>query len=214
MLHEAGEETRHSRLFSRVIESIGPTAKLPVVADPRYAAIERLVTGLAFAIGLQFPSAFNAMVLAGEEIPDLFQKRVADHPDTDPFIRDASRYHRQEEARHLSFARMMVGELGSGHGGADSDWSSGSCPAWSTGCSTSSCTRACTPAGLPGIRTWLAVRSSPRRAALRHEATRPVLNALVDGGALRPGRIPTQWRRLCGVDRFGTPRPAPTSGKV
>jgi len=34
---------------------------------------------------------------------------------------------------------------------------------------------------------------------------RPVLRAVVDGGVLRPGRIPARWQRLCGVDAHGSP---------
>ena len=50
------------------------------------------------------------MVLAGEEIPDLLQKLAADHPDTDPLLAALNRYHRTEEARHLSFARTVLPE--------------------------------------------------------------------------------------------------------
>ena len=48
------------------------------------------------------------MVLAGEEIPDHLQKLAAEHPDTDPFLAALNRYHRMEEARHLSFARTRA----------------------------------------------------------------------------------------------------------
>ena len=51
------------------------------------------------------------VVLTGEEIPDLFQKLASEHPDTDQFVRDVNKYHRQEEARHLAFARMILPEL-------------------------------------------------------------------------------------------------------
>jgi hypothetical protein len=57
--------------------------------------------------------------------------------------------------------------------------------------------------GLPALRTWLDAARSPSRVALRHEATRPVLAALVDGGCFRSGSIPARWRRLCGVDHAG-----------
>ena len=57
--------------------------------------------------------------------------------------------------------------------------------------------------GLPALPTWRAVARSPFRVALRHEATRPVLTALVDGGCFRRGSIPARWRRLCGVDGSG-----------
>jgi hypothetical protein len=57
--------------------------------------------------------------------------------------------------------------------------------------------------GLPGWDTWKAVRASKDRVALRHEAVRPVLRALLDAGGLTRGRIPRRWRELCGVDRMG-----------
>jgi hypothetical protein len=66
--------------------------------------------------------------------------------------------------------------------------------------------------GLPAWRTWMAVNSTPERVALRYQATRPVLNAVVDAGILREGRIPEAWQRLCGVDRRGAPRES-TRGK-
>ncbi|HEY2562817.1 MAG TPA: hypothetical protein VGI44_03830, partial [Acidimicrobiales bacterium] len=57
--------------------------------------------------------------------------------------------------------------------------------------------------GLSGLKTWLDAARSPSRVALRHEATRPVLAALVDGGCFRAGSIPARWRRLCGVGPSG-----------
>jgi hypothetical protein len=62
-------------------------------------------------------------------------------------------------------------------------------------------------AGLPGWKTWRAANATPVRVALRHEATRPVLAAVVDAGIFRPGpgRIPRRWRDLCGVDAAGDP---------
>lgn len=38
--------------------------------------------------------------------------------------------------------------------------------------------------GLPGWKTWRAVRSLPTRVALRHAATRPIVAALRDAGAV------------------------------
>jgi hypothetical protein len=55
--------------------------------------------------------------------------------------------------------------------------------------------------GLPPLRTWLRVRRQPRRIALRQQCARAVLNALIDAGVLKRGRIPVLWRRVAGVDR-------------
>ena len=56
------------------------------------------------------PSLFCLLVLSGEEVPDLLQKLASEHPDTDPMIKAVSKYHRQEEARHLAFGRMLFPE--------------------------------------------------------------------------------------------------------
>ncbi len=55
--------------------------------------------------------------------------------------------------------------------------------------------------GLPGFETWRAVNKTPHRLALRYAATRPILETLVDVGAVRGKRIPKGWQELCGVDR-------------
>ena len=57
--------------------------------------------------------------------------------------------------------------------------------------------------GLPALRTWRRVRRQPGRVALRRQCARAVLQALVDGGVFRHGRIPLLWRRVAGVGRDG-----------
>ena len=193
-LHELGEETRHSRLFVRVVDQLRPKARNPFERGVLGALKHHLVRTV-----VDRPALFCVLVLAGEEIPDLIQKLAAEHPGSDPFLRDVSRYHRQEEARHLAFARTVLPEL----------WRRAS---WGERLRI----RYQAPlliemmfdglvhpgvyevVGLPGWRTWRAVKHSPSRLALRHRATRPVLDALVDAGVLRTGRIPTGWRRLTG----------------
>jgi hypothetical protein len=148
------------------------------------------------------------MILSGEEIPDLMQKLASEHPDTDPFLKEVNLYHRREESPHLSFARLQVSER----------WKMAT---WSDRFAV----RHIAPivireqfhylvhpgvyaaVGLPPWRTWIAVRRLPARSSFLHAAIRPVLRALIDGGSLTSGRIPRQWRRLCGVDRNGEPTP-------
>jgi hypothetical protein len=201
LLHEMGEETRHQRVFVRLLEQIRPTAKhpldRPLVRFVQRRAIRRIIGK---------PALFYTLVLGGEEIPDLLQKIAGEHPDTDPFLAEVNRYHRQEEARHLAFARIMLPEV------------------WRTASPTDRLgvwfvapliiggmfemlvqPGVYETIGLPGWETWKAANRSPRRVAMRHEATRPILRALIDAGVLRPGRIPKQWRRLCGVDAAGEP---------
>jgi P-aminobenzoate N-oxygenase AurF len=106
MLHEIAEETRHQRTFIRLIEELQPTAVNPVVGG----AVERF---LQFNIRrfIKMPAFLLVLVLAGEEIPDLLQRLAAEHPDTNPLLASVNRYHRQEEARHLSFAKATLPEL-------------------------------------------------------------------------------------------------------
>jgi len=111
-LHEIGEETRHSRLFSRLLGQLAPTAQNPLA---RFRPIEmRLIPHL-----IRRPATLDVLVLGGEEIPDLLQKRACEHPDTDPFLRQVNRYHRAEEARHLSFARAVLPQRLSSAGAFD-----------------------------------------------------------------------------------------------
>src|SRR3954453_3544727 len=106
LLHEVGEETRHSRLFQRMIEQLQPTAR-----NPFHDRIGTAVARRIYRLTASHPLLFCAMVLAGEEIPDLVQRRAIEHPDTDDYLRRANLYHREEEARHLAFGRMLLPEL-------------------------------------------------------------------------------------------------------
>jgi hypothetical protein len=208
-LHEVGEETRHSRLFLRVIDQLQPTARNPLIGQGRLG--RWLEKRSDFAI-VRRPALFNTLVLAGEEIPDLIQRLACQHPDTDPFFATVSRYHRGEEARHLSFARLRVAEV----------WHNAT---WSDRYAV----RRLAPliiyllfhlfvhpgvyevVELPKWRTWRAVRRLPARRELQYRAARPVLAALIAGGTFRPGHIPHGWRRLCNVDPRGAPITAPAA---
>ncbi|MEO6988543.1 MAG: diiron oxygenase [Aquihabitans sp.] len=197
LLHEIGEETRHQRIFQRIITQIGPEAKNPLADNRFLARLERHGNNWL----INHPALLFVMVLAGEEIPDLFQKMASEHPDTDPFLAEVNRYHRQEEARHLSFARAMLPEL----------WAEASL-------ADRVAIRRVAPAiirqlftflvhpgvyeeiGLDGWATWKAVNKSPERLAILHEATRPVLAALIDAEIFSSDNIPAGWRDLVGLD--------------
>ena len=201
LLHEMGEETRHQRVFVRLLEQIQPTAQHPL-DRPLFRFFQRR----AISRIIRMPALLYTLVLGGEEIPDLLQKIASEHPETDPFLADVNRYHRQEEARHLAFARIMLPEV----------WRKAS-PA------ERAAVRYVAPlivggmfdmlihpgvyetVGLPGWETWKAANRSPKRVAMRREATRPILQALFDADVLKPGRVPKPWRRLCGVDAHGRP---------
>jgi hypothetical protein len=201
MLHEMGEETRHSRLFVRLVTQLAPTA-----ASPLERGLPKFVFQQITRLVIRRPATLFALVLAGEEIPDLFQKKLVEHPDTDPFLREVNRYHRLEEARHLAYARMTLPEL----------WAETS---WLDRLSVKYLVPVLMrvmfdgmvhpgvyeTVGLPGMATWRAAARSRHQIDTRHQATRPVLAALMDAGALRPGRLPALWRRVTGVDRSGAP---------
>ncbi|MDA8365816.1 MAG: diiron oxygenase [Actinomycetota bacterium] len=201
MLHEIGEETRHSRLFVRLLGQLQPTAVNPF-ARPMANLVFRTVSRTL----IHRPTPLCILVLAGEEIPDLLQKKMAEHPETDGFIRDVSRYHRMEEARHLAFARTVLPELWERAPAVDRVLVSRVLPlvirTMFDGLIHPGVYRT---VGLPGWQTWRAVAASPSRVALRHEATRPVLAAMLAAGVVAPGRVPPGWRRLCGVDGDGVP---------
>src|SRR6478752_6339882 len=105
MLHEVGEETRHSRAFLRVIDSVPPQARNPLDRRAFTWLLHRVTRHIA-----AHDTLLLVMTLAGEEIPDLLQRLVAEHPDSDPMLVALNKYNRQEEARHLSFARAVLPE--------------------------------------------------------------------------------------------------------
>src|SRR3954465_10701848 len=96
LLHEVGEETRHSRLFQRMISQLAPTAR-----NPFHRGIDARVGAWLYRLTASHPLLFCVMVLAGEEYPDLVQRRAIEHPGCDDYLRRANLYHREEEARHL-----------------------------------------------------------------------------------------------------------------
>jgi hypothetical protein len=200
-LHEIGEETRHSRLFARVVAQLEPRQHHPINNKGARRLRARVLPFI-----LRRPATLDTLVLGGEEVPDLLQKLVSEHPGCDDYLRRVTLYHRQEEARHLAYARTTVAE----HYRA-------------TGWSDRFAVRRLVPAmitfmfdmmvqpyvyatiGLPAWPTWRAVRRDPTRIALRRQACRAVLEALLDGGVFGPGEVPRAWRRHCAVDRDGNP---------
>jgi hypothetical protein len=200
LLHEVGEETRHSRLFARMIEQLAPTATNPFHRGPSLAITRRI-----YRLIMNNPALLGVMVLAGEEIPDLVQRRQLEHPDTDDYIRRVNAYHREEEARHIAFAGILLPEL----------WSRAT---WRQRFLVKRVapvlvnlmleTQLFHPgiyeaAGLPGRRTARAVsRSAPYRQ-LRAESMRAVLKAWLNAAPELDGRVPRGWRRMCMVDRSG-----------
>ncbi|HET7530392.1 MAG TPA: diiron oxygenase [Mycobacteriales bacterium] len=202
LLHEVGEETRHSRLFVRMIEQLRPRARNP------------FTTGLNARIGKRIyrltaanPLLFCTMVLAGEEIPDLVQRRAVEHPDTDDYLRRANAYHREEEARHLAFGRMLLPEMWASSSRKDRWLVRRVAPLLVRLMMETQLTHPGIYAvvGLPPRRTAWKVNHSETQRALVAEAMRGVLKTLLAAAPQLQGRVPRGWRRLCQVDRAGTP---------
>jgi P-aminobenzoate N-oxygenase AurF len=203
MLHEIAEETRHQRAFIQLVEGLAPTAKNPLARG----VVDRVIR---FNIRrfIKMPAFLMVLVLAGEEIPDLLQKLASEHPHTDPLLAEVNRYHRQEESRHLSFARTTLPELYARAGLLQRLRIRYLAPVIIGGLfATFVHPGVYSSVGLPGFKTWRAVNRTPERVAVRHRATRNILKALLDAGVLKRGRIPRGWRKLCGVDRHGEPIP-------
>jgi hypothetical protein len=201
ILHEVGEETRHSRLFLRMVSQLKPQARNPFAGK-----IARAVQSVVIPILISLPAMFCVAVLTGEEIPDLFQKLAGEHPDTDPFVREVNRYHRQEEARHLAFARMILPELVEKASFVDRMMVRHVAPLIAGGMFDAMVNPGVYKVvGLPSWKTWLAANRTPQRLELKHGALRPLLAAVIDAGAFSAGRVPAAWRKVCGVDKHGIP---------
>ena len=201
LFHEIGEESRHSRLFIRLVDGLAPTAVSP---------LDKPVLRRLLRLGVQHiikrPALLYTLVLGGEEIPDHFQKVAGEHPETDKFVRAVNKYHRMEEARHLSYARAVLPEVWAKASWHDKYAVRRIAPLAIKGMfETMVHPGVYASIGLPAWETWKAVNRTPERIAIRHESTRPVVKALVDGGVLKPGRIPKRWQDLAGVDADGSP---------
>ncbi len=201
LLHEIGEESRHSRLFARLHTQLESTATNPLTGRVLNFVMNRGVRRI-----ITLPSLLYTLVLAGEEIPDLVQKKTSEHPDTDPFLRDVNKYHRMEEARHLSFARAVLPEIWAEASLAEKVAVRRVAPFVIKGMfETLVHPGVYTAVGLPGWKTWKAVNRSPQRIAFRHEALRPVVKALLDANVFRGNKVTKGWQSLCGVDAAGQP---------
>lgn len=211
VLHELGEETRHQRLFQRLLTQLSPAARSPIPFKVVQAGYR-----LAIEATAGNPALFYVLVLAGEEIPDRYQKLASEHPETDEFIRAVNKYHRQEEARHLSFARAVFPEVFAATSAKDRFLVRHLAPRLiSVMFAHLVHPGVYAVVGLPPFKTWRQANATPERRQLRYDSTRPVLEVLLEAGAVRRGAVPTAWQRLCGVDADGAARDAlPTSGAL
>ena len=189
------------RTFIRLVDALGPTAVNPMDRPALNFVVDRMARSVANTEALLL-----VMILAGEEIPDHLQLLAVEHPDTDPFLAALNRYHRMEEARHLSFAPRCCRRRGPAQGAVERWRIRNAAPVligqlWQMFVHPG----VYATVGLPQWKTWNTVQKLPRRIELRHTVTRPVLDALLDAGACTRGAVPRPWQSLCGVDRNGVP---------
>ena len=102
-----------------------------------------------------------------------------------------TKYHRQEEARHLAFARMLFPEQWAKAGPLERFLVRHLGSRIAIGMfDTIVHPGVYGTIGLPTWKTWQAVNRSAGRTALRHRALRPLLTQLVEAGVFRAGRVP------------------------
>ncbi|WP_229924775.1 AurF N-oxygenase family protein [Streptomyces sulfonofaciens] len=95
-LTEIGDETRHSKMFARMIRKSG-TPTYPVARlHHNLARVMKTVSTT--------PGSF-AGTLLGEEILDWMQRLTFPDERVQPLVRDVTRIHVVEEARHVRYAR-------------------------------------------------------------------------------------------------------------
>lgn len=96
---ELAEECRHSTMFAMMVERLGTPVYRPNQLVHRLGKILPAV-----ASG---PTLWGAILL-GEELPDRYQREMADSDTIQPLMRMVNRIHITEEARHIGFARAEL----------------------------------------------------------------------------------------------------------
>ena len=189
LLHEMGEETRHSRLFVRLLEQVKPrprTRSTTRSAD-RAASSDAVPHGHAVAVlparaqrrGGPRPAA-EAGQRAPRHRPD-DQGGVEIPPPgrgTPPRLRPM--LFPEQWAAAGPIERFLVRHLGSRIAKAMFD--------------TIVHPGVYGAVGLPTWATWKAVNRSAGRTAMRHRALRPLLTPLLEADVFRGGRVPKGWR--------------------
>ena len=200
LLHEMGEETRHSRLFVRLLEQVKPHGEEP---HRRSGRPHRAARAHAVPHG-------NAVAV----LPPRSERRRGPGPPSEAGER-APR-HRPDDQGGLEVPppgrstppRLRPDDLPRAVGGGRTRSSaSSSATSGRTSprrCSTRSSTPACTRRSASRLgRHGRRSIARPAGRAMRHRALRPLLNQLLDADVFRGGLVPKGWQRACGVDRHG-----------
>lgn len=112
-LTEVGDETRHSVMFGRALETMGMPSY-----GPRRKARELARWGKG---ALRGASAYAA-ILIGEEPVDRWQRDLMRDDRIQPLARMVARIHVVEEARHVTFAREELAREARGLGRTQRAW--------------------------------------------------------------------------------------------
>ncbi|MBF9352747.1 hypothetical protein BKG80_00020 [Mycobacteroides chelonae] len=104
LLTQIGEETRHSTMFSRLVE------KMSEAGSPITYRIPGGLKGAVLTLLSMFPvgAAPYAFILMAEEVLDRLQREGMNDPAVQPHARTAMRIHVIEEARHEAFAKEEI----------------------------------------------------------------------------------------------------------
>jgi hypothetical protein len=95
-LTELADECRHSKMFARMIHTLGCPLYRP---DALIRFLGRFIKTYATT-----PGAFTATLLC-EEILDRMQRQIFPDESVQPMVRDVTRIHVVEESRHIRYAR-------------------------------------------------------------------------------------------------------------
>ncbi|MFI0351934.1 diiron oxygenase [Actinomadura sp. 9N407] len=101
-LTEIADECRHSRMFARMVRTCGLRTHRP-------RALEFQTGKLAGAVYDPMPMFAGTLVV--EEFTDAFQRLTFPDEDIQPMVRQVTRIHVIEEARHIKYAREELKRL-------------------------------------------------------------------------------------------------------
>jgi hypothetical protein len=101
-LTEIADECRHSKMFGRMVRTCGLRTHRP-------RALEHQVGKLLMSAYDPLPTFAGTLVV--EEFTDAFQRLTFPDEDVQPLIRQVTRIHVIEEARHIKYAREELKRL-------------------------------------------------------------------------------------------------------
>ncbi|MFD0688322.1 AurF N-oxygenase family protein [Actinomadura fibrosa] len=101
-LTEIADECRHSRMFARMVRTCGLRTHRPRAPEYQIGKLSAVVYD---------PMPMFAGTLVVEEFTDAFQRLTFPAEDVQPMVRQVTRIHVVEEARHIKYAREELKRL-------------------------------------------------------------------------------------------------------